>query len=584
MNTAGSRRGVAIMSGIVVALCMSACSRKPSDSVAATNAADVADSIFYGGDILTMEGDVPQYVAAIAVRDGKIVYVGSKAGADKLKGASTVTSDLQGKALLPGFIDPHSHFMSSLGMDRQANCQPAPAGNANDVAGIIKALQDLQARLNAGDGEMLMGYGYDDSVMPGGRLLNRDDLDEAFPNNPVIVVHVSMHGAVLNSRAMEEFGISADTKTVEGGIVVRKPGTSEPYGLIMEMNYLPIFAALPKPSVEQQLQDLKAGQMIYAASGVTTAQEGATHLPEVELLERGASEGRLFIDVISYPLFTEMDGLFKTRVPADFGKYTHGLKLGGIKITVDGSPQGRTALFTTPYLEGGPSGEKDWYGNASFSQDVANQLLKRIYDMGLQSSFHANGDGAIDMLLKAHEFAAAGDLARDRRTLSIHSQFIRRDQIDRFAEYKIIPSFFTLHTFYFADTHIRNRGLAQASFISPIKTAIARGLRPTNHTDFNVAPIDQMFVVWSAVNRMSRSGVLIGGDERVSPYQALQAITTNAAYQYFEEGSKGSLTAGKLADLVILDGNPLKVEPMSIKDIKVVQTFKEGKSVYRAGQ
>jgi predicted amidohydrolase YtcJ len=583
MNTAGSRRGVALLSCIAVALCMSASNCAAADKAAA-HAAGSAESIFYGGDIMTMEGDAPRYVEAIAVTDGKIVYVGSKAGAEKLKGPGTATVDLQGKTLLPGFIDPHSHFMSSLGMDRQANCQPAPAGSANDVAGIIKAVQDLKTRLNAGDGEMLMGYGYDDSAMPGGRLLNRDDLDKAFPDNPVIVVHVSMHGAVLNSRAMEKFGISADTKTVEGGIVVRKPGTNEPYGLIMEMNYLPIFAALPKPSVEQQLQDLKAGQMIYAASGVTTAQEGATHLPEVELLERGASEGRLFIDIISYPLFTEMDGLFKTRKPADFGKYRHRLKLGGIKITVDGSPQGRTALFTTPYLEGGPSGEKDWYGNASFSQDVANQLLKRIYDMGLQSSFHANGDGAIDMLLKAHEFAAAGDLSRDRRTLSIHSQFIRRDQIDKFAEYKIIPSFFTEHTFYFADTHIRNRGLAQASFISPMKSAIARGLRPTDHTDFNVVPIDQMFVVWSAVNRMSRGGVLIGGEERVSPYQALQAITTNAAYQYFEDGSKGSLAAGKLADLVVLDGNPLKVEPMSIKDIKVVETFKEGKSVYLAGQ
>ena len=583
MNTAGPRRGVAIVSGIVVALCISASSSQAAER-AAEHASGPADSIFYGGDILTMEGDAPRYVEAIAVRDGKIVYVGSKAGANKLKGAGTATNDLQGKTLLPGFIDPHSHFMSSLGMDRQANCQPAPAGSANDVAGIIKALQDLKTRLNAGKGDMLMGYGYDDSVMPDGQLLNRDDLDKAFPDNPVIVVHVSMHGAVLNSRAMESFGINSDTKTVPGGIVVRKPGTNEPYGLIMEMNYLPIFAALPKPSVEQQLKDLKEGQMLYAASGLTTAQEGATHLPEVALLERGASEGLLFIDVISYPLFTEMDGLFKTHTPADFGKYKERFKLGGIKITVDGSPQGRTALFTTPYLEGGPSGEKDWYGNASFSQDVANQLLKRIYDMGLQSSFHANGDGAIDMLLKAHEFAAAGDLSTDRRTLSIHSQFIRRDQIDKFVQYRIIPSFFTLHTFYFADTHIRNRGLAQASFLSPMHTAIGKGLRPSNHTDFNVVPLDQMWVVWSAVNRISRSGVLIGGDERVSPYQALQAITTNAAYQYFEEGSKGSLTTGKLADLVILDGNPVKVEPMAIKDIKVVQTFKEGKSIYLAGK
>jgi len=580
MVISSERQRFAVVLVICAALGLSACVHVPSEAPAALATETAADAIFYGGDILTMEGDAPRYAAALAVRNGRIVFVGSKADADKLRGAHTAVNDLQGKTLLPGFIDPHSHFISSLGLERQANCQPAPAGNANDIDGIIKAVRDVKTRFNIADGEILMGYGYDDNAMPNGRLLNRDDLDRAFPNNPVIIVHVSKHGAVLNTMAMAKYGIGADTRTVEGGIVVRKPGTNEPYGLIMEMNYLPIFAALPKPSVEQQLEDLKSGQMIYAAAGLTTAQEGATHLPEVELLERGAREGRLFIDVVSYPLFTEMDGLFKTRTPADFGKYTNRLKLGGIKITVDGSPQGRTALFTTPYLEGGPGGENNWYGNASFSQDVANQLLKRIYGLGLQSSFHANGDGAIDMLLKAHEYAAAGDLDKDRRTVSVHSQFIRRDQIDKFVAYRIIPTFFTEHTFFFADTHIRNRGLAQASFISPMKTAIAKGLRPTNHTDFNVVPIDQMFVVWSAVNRLSRGGVLIGGDERISPYQALQAITINAAYQYFEEGSKGSLTAGKLADLVILDRNPLKVDPLSIKDIKVVQTIKEGRTVY----
>jgi predicted amidohydrolase YtcJ len=582
MSTSPARRRLACAIGLAAALGVSACGKKPADQAATAAVANAADSIFYGGDILTMEGDVPQYAEALAVKDGKIVLVGSKADVEGLKGADTVVTDLQGRTLLPGFIDSHSHFISSLGLDRQANCQPSPAGNANDVEGIIAAVQEVKARLGVGDGEILMGYGYDENAMPNGRLLNRDDLDQAFPDNPVIIVHVSMHGAVLNSRAMEKYGISADTETVEGGIIVRKPGTNEPYGLIMEMSYLPIFAALPKPTLEQQLEDLRAGQMIYAAAGVTTATEGATHLAELQMLERGAQEGRLFIDVISYPLFTEMDSLFAIRTPADFGKYTNRLKLGGIKITVDGSPQGRTALFTTPYLQGGPGGEKDWYGNASFSQDVANQLLKRIYDLGLQSSFHANGDGAIDMLLRAHEYAAAGDPGKDRRTVSVHSQFIRRDQLEKFVAYGIVPTFFTAHTFFFADAHISNRGPEQASFISPMKSAIAMGLRPTNHTDFNVVPIDQMFPVWSAVNRLSRNGVLIGGDERISPYQALQAMTVNAAYQYFEEDSKGSLGVGKLADLVILDRNPLKVDPLSIKDIKVVQTIKDGRTIYPA--
>ncbi len=191
---------------------------------------------------------------------------------------------------------------------------------------------------------------------------------------------------------------------------------------------------------------------------------------------------------------------------------------------------------------------------------MLNAVVKRCYDNGLTMNIHANGDAAIDMALKAHEFAAAGDLARDRHTTIIHSQFVRKDQLQKYVDYKLIPSLFTEHTFFFGDTHVLNRGKEQAYFLSPLKTAAAMGLRPTNHTDFNVAPIDQMLVVWSAVNRKSRSGQVIGPDERVTPYAALKAITIDAAHQYWEDDKKGSIEPGKLADLVILSANPLAVK------------------------
>jgi predicted amidohydrolase YtcJ len=164
----------------------------------------------------------------------------------------------------------------------------------------------------------------------------------------------------------------------------------------------------------------------------------------------------------------------------------------------------------------------------------------------------------------------------------IHAQFTRKDQIPKYVEYKIRPSYYTLHTYYFADAHIANRGPEQAQYISPMRDSIDAGLRPTNHTDFVVAPLDQMFMLWSAVNRVSRSGAEIGPDQRISPLEGLKAMTIWAAEQYGEQGAKGSLEAGKLADLVILDKNPLKVEPLAIKDIKVVETIKEGQTIYRA--
>jgi predicted amidohydrolase YtcJ len=537
--------------------------------------------VYYGGDILTMVGAAPEYAEAIVVNHGEITFVGASDEARKLAGEGHQMINLEGKTLMPAFIDPHSHFINALSMSSQANCSPSPVGEADNVEGVIQSLTNLKNDRNIPEGELIIGYGYDDTVMPEGKLLNRDDLDKAFPNNPVMVLHISLHGAVLNSMAMQEFGVAADTETPPGGIIVRKPGTNEPYGLIMETAFLPIFSQMPKPNEEELLKQVKDGQMIYAAAGVTTAQEGASHYGDVEILQKAADNNSLFIDVVSYPFITEYDAIFNTYSAEDFGKYNNHFKLGGIKITIDGSPQGRTALFTTPYLTGGPGGEQNWLGESTFSQDEVNTMLKNVYDKGLQSTFHANGDGAIDMCIKAHEYASNGDPTRERRTTIIHSQFVRKDQLDKYVEYQLIPSLYTEHTFFFSDAHIKNRGLEQASFISPMKTAIEMGLKPTNHTDFNVAPIDQMMVIWSAVNRVSRSGEVIGANERVTPYQALQAITSNAAYQYFEEDKKGSLEKGKLADLVILDGNPLKVDPMKIKDIQVLETIKEGKSIYK---
>ncbi len=419
-------------------------------------------------------------------------------------------------------------------------------------------------------------------MMPGGRTLGKADLDADFPDTPVLVGHVSMHGAVLNSAAMRKFDITADTVTPPGGVIVRREGSNEPDGLVMETAFLPIFAAMPKPTPAQEVEWSKAGQMLYAAAGITTAHEGASHAADIALMQRAAAGGATLIDVVAYPFILDLDDILSANPPEAFGRYVNRLKLGGVKVTLDGSPQGRTAFFTTPYLVEGPDGQQNWCGELPFAQATVNGWFKQVYDLGLPLDIHANGDAAIDVALTAHEFAAADDLGRDRLTVMVHSQFVRRDQLDRYLEYRIIPSFFTEHTYYFGDAHVQLRGKEQADFLSPMRAAIDLGLRPTNHTDFVVTPLDQMFLVWTAVNRVSRSGAVIGADQRVTPGESLKAITINAAAQYREADQKGSLQVGKLADLVVLDGNPLTVDPMAIKDIKVVETIKEGSTVYRA--
>jgi hypothetical protein len=567
---------------------LSGCSRKtetppPATPGAAPVAAEqAADTIYLGGDIVTVNDAQPS-VEALAVKDGRILAVGARGQIEtRHRGTSTRVVDLGGKALLPGFIDSHGHYINALTVANQAKVYAPPAGPGKDVPSIIAAIEKFRAEHNVRKGELIQAYGYDENVMPEGRLLNRDDLDRAFPDNPVIVGHVSMHGGVLNSAALAKYGISAKTRTEPGGVIVRKPGTNEPYGLIMETSYLPVFAGLPKPTREQEAAATRAGQMLYAEAGVTLAHEGATHASDLEVMQRADAAGAGIIDVVAHPFMTDLEKIVAANPVGTWGRYDGRLKIGGVKITIDGSPQGKTAYFSRPYLTGGPGGETNWRGEPTFPQETINKLVKQAYDWNVPLILHCNGDAAIDAFLAAYEYARAGDYSRPWNVTTIHTQFVRKDQLEKFVKYRIRPSFYTLHTYYFAEAHTANRGREQAQYISPMRDAIDMGLHPTNHTDFYVAPLDQMFMMWSAVNRISRAGEVIGPGQRITPMEALKAMTLWAAEQYDEQDRRGSLEPGKLADLVILDRNPLEVEPMSIKDIKVLETIKEGTTIYAA--
>lgn len=554
-----------------------ACAPNTNDS----SSSQLAATVYFGGDILTMEGETPEYVDAVLVKAGKILFTGAKEEAVQLAGPDYEVLNLFGKTLLPGFIDAHSHYFSSLSVANQLNLYPPPSGPGEDVERIVRELRRFKEEKGIPDGQLIQAYGYDDTVMPEGKLLNRDDLDAALPNNPVLVGHVSMHGAVLNSAAMKKWGISAATETPPGGVIVRKLGTNEPYGLIMETAFLPIFGSLPLPSPEQELEWSRDAQALYAENGITTAHEGATHLKDIQVIKRVSDAGANLIDIVAFPFITDLDEILKEFPIESWGKYHNRLKIGGVKITIDGSPQGRTAAFSTPYLTGGPAGEENWLGELTFPKETINAFVKRVYDLNVPLNLHANGDAAIDAFITAHETVAAEDPGRDRNVTLIHAQFTREDQLAKFVDYKLTPSFYTLHTYYFSDAHLTNRGKDQAMYISPMRDAIDRGIRPTNHTDFVVAPLDQPFMLWSAVNRVSRSGEIIGENQRVTVYEGLQAMTIHVAHQYQEENVKGSIKKGKLADFVILDKNPLKVDSDAIKDIEVLETIKEGKTIFK---
>jgi len=419
------------------------------------------ERLYINGSILTMAGERPSYVEALGVENGRIVFAGPRDQGMARRTATTRIIDLQGKALLPGFIDGHSHYINSLLVANQCKLYAPPAGPGKDVPSILAALKTCATERGLKKGELLIGYGYDDTAMPGSRLLNRGDLDEAFPDNPVRIDHVSMHGTVLNSLALKKYGISASTPTPAGGVIVRKPGSQEPWGLIMETAYLPVVEQSEAMTAQQEVDWSRAGQLLYAQTGITTAQDGASHLPQIATIKRAADAGANLIDVVAYPFITDLDKVLAVIPVSQWGRYNNRFKIGGVKITIDGSPQGRTAFFTTPYLTGGPAGEKNWRGEPTFPQDLVDTAVSKVYGLGVPLLAHTNGDAAIDMFLKAYESARKGDVTRPWNVTTIHTQFLRKDQIPSFVKYGIRPSFYTLHTYYFADAHIANRAASR---------------------------------------------------------------------------------------------------------------------------
>ena len=539
-----------------------------------------ADRIIRGGPIVTVNPDRPA-AEAVAIVGGTIVAVGSDSYVMQHRGDATVVTELAGKTLVPGFVDGHSHFCSLVDVQTQAQCASPPAGPCKTVADVIAALKAVQARRKLGPGKFEMGFGYDPELLAERRPPSKQELDAAFPENPVILVHVSGHGAMLNTKALAAYDVTAATPTPPGGVIGREPGSNEPNGLLFETAFLPIFAKVPGPGDDETLDILKTGQDLYLRAGITTAQEGATMKHQADLLRILANRGDLKLDVVMLPFIAEIDAIFAGQPPRNETEYKNRLRIGGVKVVMDGSPQGRTAAFTTPYLTDGPAGQKDWRGELSFPQPVLNEWVKKVYDGGATLFVHCNGDAAIDALLEAHRFASGDDPAKPRGTVGVHSQFIRRDQLEKYRAWKITPSFFTIHCFYFGDTHVANRGRSQADFISPMKSARSLGLRPANHTDFNVAPLDQIFTIHTAVNRISRSGQTIGADERIAPLQALEAITIDGARIYGEEAKKGSIEVGKAADFAVLSANPLTVPPATIETIRVEETIKDGQTVWK---
>jgi predicted amidohydrolase YtcJ len=551
---------------------------------AGTAAADLeAHAIYSGGDIITVNDSQPT-AEAIAVKDGRILAVGARADVLKHRGGDTRMIDLEGRTLLPGFIDAHGHVFNTGLQALAANLLADPDGTVNDIAALQQALRGWAKRHpeRLARTGWIIGFGYDDAQLKERRHPTRDDLDAVSETTPVIAIHQSGHLAAINSRGLEAAGISAASRDPAGGAYRRREGSAEPDGLLEEMAFFNvIFTLLGTLGTDDNKALLKAGLDLYASYGFTTAQEGRATPEAIETEAAVSREGGLKMDVVAY---ADIQGAADAIKPPLHGKtYTRHFRIGGAKLNLDGSPQGKTAWLTKPYHVP-PAGRKDDYrGYPAVSAEEAAALVDEAFRNGWQILAHCNGDAAADQFITAVRAATEKYGRADRRPVMIHAQTVREDQLDAMKELGIIPSFFGMHTYYWGDWHRDSvLGSERAARISPAASALKRGMIYTQHHDAPVALPSSVMILASQVNRTTRSGQVLGAEQRVSVMDALRSITIAAAYQYFEENAKGSLEPGKLADFVILDKNPLKVEPGDIKSIKVVETVKEGVRIYRA--
>jgi len=316
-------------------------------------------------------------------------------------------------------------------------------------------------------------------------------------------------------------------------------------------------------------------------NGYTTVQEGRADRGTSELWRSLANQNKLAIDVVSYPdISSEQAYMLEKGVSKN---YVNHFRIGGVKISLDGSPQGKTAWLTEPYVVPPEGKDKNYRGYPAFPEQ---KTVQHMIDLAFQEQWpilaHANGDAAIDQYLNVIANAQKKYDASQRRDVIIHAQTMREDQLDRAKQLHLIPSFFSLHTYYWGDWHVaQTLGEKRAEHISPTGSALRKGMIFTEHHDAPVIPPKSMMVLDATVNRTTRTGKVLGETQKVSPYIALKTMTDWAAYQYFEEDIKGTLSTGKYGDFVILSANPITTEPSKIKDIKVLATYKQGQLVYQ---
>lgn len=527
------------------------------------------ETIYFGGDIVTMKSK-KDTAEAVLTSNGIVKAVGTLDEIKDIADSKAEYFNLDGKTMFPAFIDSHSH-LSMLAR----NLAKADLSQARSFDDIIKILTDFREKNKLFHGEYIQGFGYDQNCLAEGKHPDKYVLDKVSKDNPIFIFHSSLHMGVANSLALEQAGITAQTDMPPELIGVTSDG--ELSGFLAEMGMAPVYI-----QCEQQPLDLlslyEEAQKVYLKNGICTVQDGALDKEQFEQLKKLADAGVIKIDTEAYLLLPDSGHETAQKNQCLLHGYKNHLKIAGYKLVLDGSPQGKTAWLTMPYTDG--TNGTSWMTN----EQVAF-FTKQAIDDNMQLLVHCNGDAASEQFLSCYEQAAANldDLEKlQLRPVMIHSQTVRRDQLKQFKDLGMMPSFFVDHVYFWGDTHLKNLGEKRANNISPVAWAEEYGVPYTFHQDTPVLPPNMLKTIRTAVERTTKNGVKLGEKHCLSVYNAIKAITLNAAYQYGEEAKKGSIEEEKYADFVILDRNPMKVPTEEITHIEVVKTIFRDEILYES--
>lgn len=526
-----------------------------------------AELILHGGNILTMDPAQPR-AQAVAITGGRFVAVGSDADVLNLATTRTKKVDLAGRTVVPGFIDAHSHPASAgYAHLKQVDCA------LDSIPRIQEALRARAAKTPAG--EWVLGFKYDDTKTAEVRFLTRDDLDAVSTAHPVFVQHRGGHTAYVNSLALQKAGVTEQTPDPEGGRFYREPATGRLTGRAAETATAAFHKAIPSVLTrDERREGVKLIAAMMARTGLTSVTDAGGSPEDLQAYQDAREAEQLLVRVYCHIRAPQLDSMLAAGVRTGFGD--EWVRIGAVKMVCDGSISERTARLAEPYV-----GRPDDRGILVTPEPALYETAKKAHEAGWQIGTHANGDEAIDIALRVYERLQRERPRRDPRFRLEHCTMITDGLVARIKALGAIPTPFSTYVYWHGEK-MKEYGAERLDRMFALRSFLDAGIRPTQASDYPPGPFEPMMALQSEVTRTDTRGNVWGPRQKITIEEALRVGTINGAYASFEERLKGSIEAGKLADLVVLGRDPLREAPSSLVSVPVERTMTGGRWVFEA--